>query len=343
MSTIAIVGQGFMGRTHAQAWSQIGRGDDIAYVCTPRPGAPLEHAPKARFVTDFAEVLNDPEVEYISICSPTATHRDLTVAALEAGKNVLLEKPVALRLEDALAIHEAAKSASGTLMVAHVIRFFPGYLKLRDEVAAGTLGELRSVRAVRKSNRPNWAEWWHDEEQSGGVPVDFSIHDFDQTNMYLGRPVAVRAVSRGQYGPLEAVVEYADGGIASVLGYADTAQGVPFASSIDVYGSDGDASYRFSAGSPTEGGSGASVYSRDGIHGSIEETVEGEDGYTAQTRYFVSCVESGTAPLRVTTGAAIRALEVSLATRRSIKEGGARIEIDSAIDDEDAAGTALQA
>src|SRR5674476_696267 len=72
MTAIAIIGQGYMGRTHSKAWSNLGYGDQIKYVCTPRPGQPLEHAPRAEFVTDLAVVLADRDVDIISVCTPVS-------------------------------------------------------------------------------------------------------------------------------------------------------------------------------------------------------------------------------------------------------------------------------
>ena len=202
MHGIAIVGGGNMGRTHARAWSELGLGRDIRYICTPSPGADFPHAPSARFVTDFDEVLADPEVDIVSVCTPTPSHRDLAVRALGAGKHVLLEKPIALSTDDAEAIAAAAAESSGILMVAHVVRFFDGYQRVRGEAESGRLGELRHVRATRMSPAPTWASWLADESRSGGMLVDFAIHDFDQLNLFLGHPVAVTTVQAGSARPV---------------------------------------------------------------------------------------------------------------------------------------------
>ena len=237
--------------SHArQAWSNLGYGDQIKYVCTPRPGQPLEHAPRAEFVTDLAVVLADRDVDIISVCTPTPTHADIAIQALRAGKNVLLEKPIALTVDDGLAIQAAAVESGRILMIAQVVRFFEGYRLLREDAQAGALGSILSARARRIMNKPNWAPWMDDESQSGGVVVDVSIHDFDQMNLFLGEPVAVTCRSQARLGPFETTIEYRDGGIGQVLSFANMPQGVPFTSSIELLGSKGFAEYQFSDCSP---------------------------------------------------------------------------------------------
>jgi predicted dehydrogenase len=337
MTTIAIVGQGYMARTHAESWAKLGYSENIKYICTPRPGDALEHAPAAAFVTDFDTVLKDPEVDMISVCSPTDSHRDLAIRALRADKNVLLEKPIALTINDALEIRDAARDSGAVLMIAQVIRFFTGYQMLRDDVRDGLLGSVLSVRGARLSNRPDWAQWWHDEARSGGVVVDFSIHDYDQLNLFLGEPIAVSAVSRNSLGPIETTVEYREGGIGQVLSFADTASTVPFTSSISALGTAGAADYNFAAAAATAG-AGVNRYTRSGVGGSLEFDIANDEPYTAQVKYFLDCATAGDQPGLTTIESAIRALEVSLAARQSIATGK-RVVIESAVADADAAGT----
>ena len=197
-------------------------------------------------MTDLDVVLTDPHVDIVSVCTPTPTHPDIAIRALRAGKNVLLEKPIALTVEQALAIAEAAEASGAVLMVAHVVRFFAGYRALKREADAGRFGRILSVRARRISAPGEQAPWMRDESQSGGILVDFGIHDFDQVNLYLGTPVAVTAVRAGASGPIETTVEYADGGIGQVLTHLSMPAGTPFTTSIELIGTGGLADYHFS-------------------------------------------------------------------------------------------------
>lgn len=302
-----------MGRTHAKAWAALGFGEQIAYVCTPHPGPPLDHAPRARMVSELSTVLADPAVNILSVCSPTPSHAAIAVAALAAGKHVLLEKPIAGSLEDARAIEAAAEASTGILMVAHVVRFFEGYRLLREDVTAGLLGTPLSVRARRLIDKPDPSSWWHDESRSGGVLLDVAIHDFDQLNLFLGEPVAVTSRGAGRLGPFETTVEYAAGGIGQVLSYADTPSGVPFTSSIELLGTRGGAEYRLAGAK--------SSYRISAADAPATRAIAADAPYTRQIEYFLDCIRTGSQPDFCPTASAVQALAVSLAARRSSASG----------------------
>lgn len=301
---IGIIGQGRMGREHARAWSELGL--DIRYVCSPGAERPIQHAATARFVTDLDVVLADPHVDIVSVCTPTPTHHDIAIRSLRAGKNVLLEKPIALTMEQARAIAEAAAASGAVLMVAHVVRFFAGYRAIQQDAEAGRFGPILSVRARRISAPGEQAPWMRDEAQSGGVLVDFAIHDFDQLNLHLGTPVAVSAVRAGASGPFETTVEYADGGIGQVLAHLAMPAGTPFTTSIELIGTEGLADYHFTA---------------DTFSAASSSQIPGENPYARQAEYFLHCVDSGTSPTLCPVDAAVSALQVALAARASVATG----------------------
>ena len=291
---VAIVGAGRMGQAHASAWA---RNDiPVLWAVSPRRRPELTDAPDARWATSLGEALEDPAVTIVSICTPTPSHAELAIEALEAGRSVLLEKPIALTVEDALLVAEAASRARGTLMVAHVVRFFPGYASLAQRVASGSVGRVRAVRASRISDAPVGYDWLADEERSGGMLVDFAIHDIDQANALLGRAIAVTSVrlAGGGFGaPVATTIEYEGGGVAQLLSVSDLPLGQPFQSSLEVVGDGG-----VDAAAP-----------------------EAADAFAAQARYFVECIESGVAPSRAPVAAAVEALRVALAARESARTG----------------------
>jgi predicted dehydrogenase len=319
MTTIAIIGAGYMGRTHAAAWAELGL--EVAYVCSPS-GATLPEAPTARSVTDLTAVLADPAVDVVSVCTPTPTHRDIAVRALGAGKHVLLEKPIALSIADALAISAAARSSDRTFMVAHVVRFFEGYRRARADVDAGTLGTVLSARARRLISKPD-TPWWYDESSSGGVVVDVGIHDFDQLNLFLGTPIAVTSRATDALGPFETTVDYESGSVGQVLTFADLPAGAPFTTSLELIGTDGLLDYDFAADAPTatEANSGVNSYRLATATGSTIETLSNLDHYTRQAAYFLKCVRDGTDPEYCPTASAVLALDVALAARQSLLSG----------------------
>ncbi|MFP3467499.1 Gfo/Idh/MocA family protein [Leifsonia sp. SIMBA_070] len=295
----AIVGAGRMGRAHAAAWARIGV--PVRWAVSPRRRPELPDAPDARWATSLEEALADPAVTIVSICTPTPSHADLARQALAAGRNVLLEKPIALTMEDAARVAEAASRAPGVLMVAHVVRFFPGYAALASRVAAGSVGRPRVVRASRISDAPVGYDWLADEERSGGMLVDFAIHDIDQAVAYLGRPVAVTSVPLpgDAFGtPVATTIEFADGGVAQLLSASDLPADQPFRTALEVLGDTG-----FDAAEPDAG-----------------------DAFAEQARYFLQCVEEGVPPDRAPVASAVEALRVALAARQSARTGR-RVEL----------------
>ncbi|MET1052239.1 MAG: Gfo/Idh/MocA family oxidoreductase [Mycetocola sp.] len=324
MTTIAIIGSGYMAKTHAAAYSALGYASGIRYICSPRPTTAIAEAPDARLVSDLATVLGDRSVDIVSVCTPTDTHREIAVRALQSGKHVLLEKPIALSIADALAISAAASSSGQTLMVAHVVRFFEGYRRARADVEAGRIGTVLSGRARRLITKPESA-WWFDDDRSGGVAVDVGIHDFDQMNLFLGTPVTVTSTATDPLGPIETTIEYRSGGIGQVLTHADVPAGAPFTSSLNLVGSDGMIDYDFSAGAPTPGGDagGVNAYRLSTADGVESATLLSLDHYTRQVEYFLDCVRGGTDPTFSPTASAVRALEVALAARQSLLTGAA--------------------
>ena len=324
MTGIAIVGRGVMAHAHARAWSELGLGDRIRYVSTLTRGAPLPDAPCARFEPDLDAVLADPLVTIVSVCTPTSTHAGIALRALRAGKSVLLEKPIALTLADAMAIHEAARRSAGVLMVAHVVRFFDGYRSIREAAQSGRLGEILSARAGRFSSKPRPSTWWHDESKSGGVMVDFSIHDFDQLNLFLGRPLAVTARRARSDGPIEATVDYEGGGVGHVVGFMGMPAGFTLASTLELVGSAGLASHGYS-GLLASGAISAApdIVRIQTVDGVTEWPLAEHNPYRNQASYFLECVRADTTPEFCPVDAAVLALAVALAARESFRTGSA--------------------
>lgn len=296
-----VIGAGNMGRAHAAAWAHLGV--PVRWAVAPRRRPDLPAAPDARWATGPAEALADPACDLVSICTPTPTHAALAAQALDAGKHVLLEKPIAFTVAEAEQLAEHAARAPGTLMVAHVVRFFPAYAALAARVAAGSVGRPRAVRASRRSAAPRGARWLEDERRSGGMMVDFAIHDIDQACAYLGTPVAVTAVrapGSGFGAPAAITVEFAAGGVAQLLAVADLPADAPFSTTLEVVGDRGADALGEEAGDP----------------------------FAVQARYFLDCVEHGLEPTRSPVEAAVQALRVSLAARDAARTG-ARVTLDA--------------
>lgn len=328
MITIAILGGGFMGASHAANYRALGDRVRVKTVASRRSdrAAAVAETVDAELTDDLASVLRDPEIDVVDICLPTPLHREWAKASLAAGKHVLLEKPIALTLEDADAIGAAAERSDRLFMVGLVLRFWPEYVELQRRLAGGELGRPLSVSTMRLSPPADWNDWMGDPGKSGGVSVDLLIHDFDQMNWLLGTPRRVYARAAHPDHVL-AIVEYdaahgvAEGSMAMPKTY-------PFSSNVRVLAEDGVAEYAFSA-APAEGGGnvgasdaprGLTLYPRSGGD-PVSVDVEPADPWGPEIEYFVECVELGRAPEQGTGAQARAALAVSLAATRSLESG----------------------
>jgi UDP-N-acetylglucosamine 3-dehydrogenase len=325
--SVAILGAGFMGGAHAANYKRL---EDRVRVQTvvarnlPR-ATKVAEAVGAVPSTDLEQAVLDPQIDAVDICLPSALHRTWTERALEAGKHVFLEKPIALTSEDADGVVDAAARHGAVLVVGLVLRFWPEYVELQRRVASGELGQPRAMSTARLSPPIDWNDWMADREQSGGVCVDLLVHDFDQMNWLLGQPRRVFA-REPRPGHVQALVEY-DGATGLAEGSVAMPRSYPFSSNIRVLCDDGAAEYAFSAAAVEgEGNIGASdsarglrVTKRDGPPVTIP--VESADPWGPALTYFVDCVEQGRQAEQATADQARQALLVSLAANRSLESG----------------------
>lgn len=214
---VGVVGLGFMGRTHLAAYAAAARDGlpceivaladmdrgRLAGASSASGGGNLETGAsnarlfdpaKVKAFNDPSSLFRDPDVDLVSICTHTDTHVDLAVAALRAGKHVLVEKPVALRSEEVRRLAEAAKSSGKLCMPAMCMRFWPGWTWLKDRVRDGSLGAIRGAAFQRLGAPPDWGQsFYRDPTRSGGSLFDLHIHDVDIIYWLLGKPAAVNS------------------------------------------------------------------------------------------------------------------------------------------------------
>jgi predicted dehydrogenase len=325
--SVAILGAGFMGGAHAANYKRLEdrvRVQTVVARSLPR-AAKVADAVGAVPSTDLEQAVLDPQIDAVDICLPSALHRTWTERALEAGKHVFLEKPIALSAEDADAVVDAAARHGAVVVVGLVLRFWPEYVELQRRIASSELGRPRAVSTYRLSPPIDWNDWMADREQSGGVCVDLLVHDFDQMNWLLGQPRRVFA-REPRAGHVQAVVEY-DGATGLAEGSVAMPRSYPFSSNIRVLCEDGAAEYAFSAAAVEgEGNIGASDSARGlrltpGDGPPVTVPVESADPWGPALAYFVDCVQQGKQAEQATADQARQALLVSLAANRSLESG----------------------
>ncbi|HWO63238.1 MAG TPA: Gfo/Idh/MocA family oxidoreductase, partial [Umezawaea sp.] len=200
---VGMVGHAFMGAVHSQAWRNAHRFFDLPLV--PRLSAlggrdatrTREAADKygwAAVETDWAALVQRDDVQLVDICTPGDSHCDIAVAALEAGKHVLCEKPLANSVAEAEKMAAAAEAAAARgvrSMVAFNYRRVPALAFARKLVAEGRLGEVRHVRAVYLqdwlSDPASPMTWRMDREKAGsGALGDLGAHIVDAAQFVTG-------------------------------------------------------------------------------------------------------------------------------------------------------------
>lgn len=146
---MAVVGCGRWGINHVRTWQKLGR---LAVACDPDPGN-LERIradfPDIALCSDIHEVLERPEVKGVCLATPAITHARLGTQVLESGKDLLVEKPMALKVGDAERLIELASERDLVLGVGHVLEYHPAVLKLKELVASGQLGRVRYIYSNR--------------------------------------------------------------------------------------------------------------------------------------------------------------------------------------------------
>ena len=331
---VAILGGGFMGQTHAAAWSALpGRARVVCVSSRSLAKAQaVAQACGAAASDDLFAPIAAPGVDVVDVCLPTPLHREAAERAFAAGKDVLLEKPIALTVADAEAIIQAAEVAGRRLMVGLVLRFWPEYEELRRVVASGELGAPLAASAVRLSPPPGWNDWMIDMAQSGGVAIDLMTHDFDTLGAILGEPRRVTAraapAAPGE-APQQAfaVVEH-EHGSASVEGSLLQPGSFPFTSDLRVLCERGAVHYPFSAAPAADGGNIGGVdqaANRLRVFPTAGETrlveVASADPWARQVAALADLIERGAQPSEATGPQALSALRVGLAANRSIASG----------------------
>lgn len=149
--SIAVIGAGHWGRNHVRNFSRLGALGAVCDSSADRLAAVAADCPEARTTSALDVVLADPSIAGVVIATPAATHGDLCRRALEAGKDVLVEKPICLDMEEARDLARRAAAAGRILMVGHLLHYHPAFQSLLELVRAGGVGTVRNIYSQRLS------------------------------------------------------------------------------------------------------------------------------------------------------------------------------------------------
>lgn len=326
MTRLAIVGAGTMGTIHARSCMDIPEADVAWVVDTDIARATaLADAFGARATDDPDEALADPDVKAVIVAVPTYLHRAVAERAAARGKHILCEKPLARTREDAKAIIAACERASVRLMVGHVVRFFPEYVRIRDELQRGAIGQVGVARAARLNVYPASVQggggraWYADLALSGGPILDLMIHDLDTLRWYFGavERVFARGLSHTPYQPdvdyALAILRFASGVIAHVeASWAHSG----FRSAIEITGEHGALRHASEEAVAIRVERVASAPSQSGALVPRGPLPAGP--YEIGLRHFLGCLASG-APFLTDGEEGLQSLELALAVLESAR------------------------
>ena len=280
--------------------------------------------------TDYRELLEHEGLDMVDICLPSDLHAEATIAAAEAGKHVLCEKPMAHRLEAADGMIEAVKKVGVKLMIGQVRRFDHRYMSIKEQLDAGKVGRPVFIRRAERQFLPFPPDAWQwDPKRGGGVILDIGVHATDLFRWFLGyEAVEVYAIAKsvreaaraaGSYDHAFITCKFDGGGI----GFAEASWAYPqgfggtLYAQLDVVGTEGKIQYADKDTNPmltytTERGHELPRYFR------FMSTTE--YAFEEEIHHFARCVLDDREPA-VSPQDARAALEMALAAQRSAEEG----------------------
>ncbi|MEK3885444.1 Gfo/Idh/MocA family oxidoreductase [Paenibacillus sp. PL2-23] len=198
---IGVIGNGSISASHLNAY-QNNKSANINAVCDlneERARAAADKYGAEKVYTDYRELLADPAINAVSICTWNNTHAEISIAAVKAGKHVLVEKPLCRTVEEALEVQRAVEASDRILQVGFVRRYDNNAQLLRSLAEQGEFGEIYYAKATAFRRLGNPGGWFSDIERSGGGPlIDIGVHVIDLCWYMMGRPKPT-AVSANTY------------------------------------------------------------------------------------------------------------------------------------------------
>ena len=328
---VAVVGLGFMGVTHLRAYQQL-RQAQIVAVCNPshppvngvvravkgniQNSGAIHLGPGVKVYPRFEELLADPEVELVDLCTPTKCHAVQATAALRAGKHVFCEKPLTRTSAEARKVAKVADSFGKQLMPAMCMRFWPGWDWLKAVVARKKYGNILAANFRRLSILPGWGRsgTFGGKTDPGGALFDLHIHDTDFIYFLFGRPDSVFASGvTDAAGTIHHVVtqyRYPEGPVIHAEGSWLLAQGFNMAYTMHCE--------RATIDFDLARGPGALRVDERGEKSRII-ALKKTDGYAEEARYFLDCLRHGQPAQTVTALDAINVLRICEAEEKSLR------------------------
>lgn len=265
---------------------------------------------------DYADLIRDENVDLVDICLPTKMHAPVTIAALEAGRDVFCEKPMGPDAASCEAMEAAVRASGKQLMIGHCLRYWPQYVKAHEIMSSGEHGKPLYARLFRTGDTPlwSWNNWLNTGSQSGGAVFDMHIHDVDTALWWFGRPDQIAAdgvVINDMPAIVDSSWRYDHGPVVSLHASWDN-NGGSFAYAFKIV------MERASIAFDSQLGSTSLQLFKDGK--TTEVPVSDELGYQAELDDYIACLRDNRKMERVTPEGSRMAVEVTREELRQIAE-----------------------
>jgi len=332
---VGLIGSGFVSDIHAEAFQEVPEAELVA-TCGADPAGVSEFARKWKIpfsATDYRRVLDRKDIDMVVVGIPNDLHREVIVAAAQAGKHVVIEKPLAHTLEAGRAMVAAAREHRIKLMYAETICFSPKYARAKKLVDEGAIGKMYMIKQGEKHSGPH-SDWFYDIQRAGGGAImDMGCHGIEWSRWMYGKQKVKSVVAHCQRAFHERtkgednsviLVEFEGGGIALIEDSWVRHGGMD--DRIELYGTTGVVYCDLLHGSSME------TYSVDGYGYAVEKAGDTKGwtftvfeeahlyGFPHEMRHFTQCVLNNQ-PARETGEDGVATLEIIYAAYESAGTG----------------------
>jgi len=322
---VGVVGAGRMGRIYAADLAQRIPNARLAAVADKQAAVAESFARDygvPKWYASHLDLLDDPRVEAVAVISPTSTHREVVIAALNKGQPVFCEKPLSISIAEAEEMLAAVERTGTFFQMGFQRRFDAGYQAAKKKIDAGAIGTPVLIKSTSRDPLPPTREYC-DPKSSGGLIIDMGIHDFDITRMFMGDVKSVHAMGGALAYPWMKEIGDIDNAVINMvfgsgaLGCIQLSRHAIFGYDIraEVWGTKGSVQVGYLRETPVL------VMTEDGVtHDVVPNFMQRfEKAYLAQMSNFVENVLHGRPPA-ITCADGVAALRVSVAATVSARE-----------------------
>lgn len=294
-----IIGTGQIGKTHAEAMIKSSNLELSGFMGNNfKNTKDIAEIYGVQAFENF-ETLDNQCIDMAIVCTPSYIRKEIIYKLIDKKINILCEKPFALSYEEGKLMEEYAKAKGVKIMVGHVLRFWPSYVKIKEVIEEGRLGDIIHIYSNRLSKYPDWTSWHKDPNKSGGGLYDLAIHDLDYLVHLFGEVESVDAIGRkdetGCYNFTVSNLKFINGKQGTVESNMDIKGNYPFTTFVRVVGTQGTLEYESSK-----------KLNKDNSMENYESFIEYIEGYSPkkievikynpyqkQMDYFANCIEEG--------------------------------------------------